>query len=152
MNLMQAHDAPSILKPEFILPAGYDAREYLPAKEHRYSDQSDHLLNVIVRKMLARKVDANGYSRLRCETLREQVSKRKLKPFLTALEDGQVIVRDKSYSVGRYSMGYALHPRMLRQRHRRVKPSCPWMQAKLVAMLETMAAQQRERRAEHLPL
>lgn len=104
----------------FVLPAGFDAREVLPARLRKRADDANWLVSTILTKTAYGQTDPYGYVRLHADILRRIMSKRKYTSVIKALVDSGWLDPPVPYCPGVKGKGYRLTEGILSQRSKRV--------------------------------
>lgn len=103
------------MTPQFIIPAGFDTRDYLSYSLRRQHDCARWLVNTILRKLARRPDHSTAPVRLHAQHLKRMMGRRYV-DIIRALMDGDVLHRTP-YAVGSRSFGYCLDRRFAEQPH-----------------------------------
>ena len=104
-----------------LVPASFDAHAMLPTEMLHLADRAYYLLDLILRRKMRWKADADGFVRLNAQLLRKQLGHWHALPLVQALERLKVIERREDYLVGRQCMGYRTLPPYSTDEVRRVR-------------------------------
>ncbi len=127
----------------FILPAGLDFPGVLGGLAHR-ADEGRYFINSILRKMVCRDLDPQGFARLHSDVLHKVLRRNTLAPMKRCLKAAGVI-STSPHRQGVRSIGYRLTDRYLEQRHVLVRPVDPILIEKLERERKKLEAQQQKR-------